>query len=58
MAVGAQEGSIRFRRFAEECIRIADGIESVDDKATLLTMAQEWIKLADRGHQMEAPQGA
>jgi hypothetical protein len=50
MAAGAQEGSIRFSRFAEECIHIADRIESVDDKAALLIMAQEWIRLADQGH--------
>jgi hypothetical protein len=58
MTAGAQEGSIRFKRFAEECIDIADRIESVDDKAALLIMAQEWIRLADQGHQMEEPQRA
>ena len=58
MAAGAQEGSIRFRRFAEECIHIADRIESVDDKAALLIMAQERIRLADQDTIMEQPQQA
>ncbi len=58
MIADPQQGSIRFRRFAEECIQIADRIESIEDKAALLVMAQEWILLADQGHKQEEPQRA
>jgi hypothetical protein len=37
-----------FRRFAEECRRLASDVVAVDDKAILLDMAQMWIRLADR----------
>jgi hypothetical protein len=39
-----------FRKFAEECLRLADRVESVEDKSVLLSMAQVWIRLADQGH--------
>jgi hypothetical protein len=50
MTDGSQDDSTQFRRFAEKCIRIADKVLSVEDKAALLVMAQEWILLAE--HQM------
>jgi len=42
--------AMKFRRFARDCIRIAEQIVSADDQAALLTMAQEWIRLADQEH--------
>ena len=42
--------SDKFRRFAEECLRLAERFQSVDDKAVLLSMAQVWIQLANQGH--------
>ena len=47
-----QDGSTKFRRYAEECLRLAEQLQSVDDKAALLTMAHAWIRLADQGHQV------
>jgi hypothetical protein len=43
-----------FRRFAEECRRLAGQVVAVDDKAILLDMAQVWIRLADREQEVEA----
>ena len=40
-----------FRRFAQECLRLAEHVQSLDDKAVLLSMAQAWIGLAGQGHQ-------
>jgi hypothetical protein len=41
---------IDFRKFAEDCIRLAKHVQSVEDKSVLLSMAQAWIRLADQGH--------
>jgi hypothetical protein len=43
-----------FRRFAEECRRLAGQVVAIDDKAILLDMAQVWIRLADRAREVEA----
>jgi hypothetical protein len=40
-------GSLDFQKFAEECLRLADQVQSVEDKSVLLAMAQAWIRLAD-----------
>jgi hypothetical protein len=47
-----QNDSEEFRRFARECMQLAEQVQSVHDKATLLRMAQVWIRLADQGHQV------
>jgi len=44
--------SEEFRQFARECIRLAEQVQSVGDKAVLFSMAQVWIRLADQGHQI------
>jgi hypothetical protein len=50
-----EDGGVRsFRRFAEECLRLASQLVAVDDRAILLDMAQVWIRLADRGQEIEA----
>jgi len=41
-----------FRKFAQECIRLADHVQTIDDKSVLLGMAQTWIRLADREHEI------
>jgi hypothetical protein len=43
----------QFRRFAQECLRLAEGVQSIADKAMLLNMAQAWIQLAGQGHQTD-----
>lgn len=37
-----------YKRRAAECIRMAEKIESRDDKAMLLQMAQTWLRLAEK----------
>jgi hypothetical protein len=41
-----------FRKFAEECLRLADQVQSVEDKSVLLSMAQAWIRIADQGQEV------
>jgi hypothetical protein len=43
-----QDDSNEFRRYAEACLRLADKVQSVEDKAELLSMAQAWVQLADQ----------
>jgi hypothetical protein len=47
-----QDDSNEFRRYADECLRLAEQVQSLDDKAALLTMAGAWVRLADQGHQV------
>jgi hypothetical protein len=47
-----QDDSNEFRRYAKECLRLAEQVQSVDDKAVLLTMAEAWVRLADQGHKV------
>jgi hypothetical protein len=45
---------IDFRRFADECLRLARQVEAIDDRAALLSMAQAWIRLADKEPHLQA----
>lgn len=36
-----------YRRYAAECVSMAQGRDSVSDKALLLQMATMWLKLAE-----------
>jgi hypothetical protein len=36
----------KYRRCAEECMRLADKTKNLQEQARLLEMAQEWFKLA------------
>jgi hypothetical protein len=40
-----------YRRYAAECLLIADGITDPENRITLLTMAQAWLKLARRAEE-------
>jgi hypothetical protein len=42
------DDSEKYRRYAGECCRLAAKFESVEDKATLLGLAQAWDQLADQ----------
>jgi hypothetical protein len=44
----SDDDSDKFRRFAGECLRLAERFQSVDDRAVLLSMAQLWMQLAAR----------
>jgi hypothetical protein len=39
---------IDFAHYAEECRRLTNTVEDIEDKSILLIMAQVWIRLADR----------
>ena len=43
---------VDFRKFAKECLRLADQVQSIEDKSVLLGMAQVWIRIADQGQQI------
>jgi hypothetical protein len=45
----------KYRRFAEDCMRLADKAKNLQDQASLLDMAQEWFKLAMKA---DAPEDA
>jgi hypothetical protein len=46
-----------YRRYAAECLWIADDITNPENKMLLLAMAQAWLKLAQRAEQdPSAPQ--
>jgi len=45
---------IDFRKFATECARLAVEVRAIDDKAVLLSMAEVWIRLADRAESINA----
>jgi hypothetical protein len=42
------DDSKKYRRYAEECRRLADQFQSAEDKATLLHLGQTWDQLADQ----------
>jgi hypothetical protein len=37
-----------YRRYAAECVRVAQQTDSPSDKALLLGMAEMWIRLAEQ----------
>ena len=47
----------KYRRFAEECMRLSDEAKSLKRKAMLLEMAQEWFRLAIEAETAEAGNG-
>ena len=54
---GGMERPIDFERFAAECARLAQAVESIEDKALLLRMAEVWIRLADKAERIHAVLG-
>jgi hypothetical protein len=52
-----RDDSNEFRRYAEACLRLADRVQSIEDKAELLSMAQAWVQLADRMGEDDDPTG-
>jgi hypothetical protein len=41
----------KYRRYAAECLLISDGVTDPQNRISLLTMAQAWLKLAQRAEQ-------
>jgi hypothetical protein len=42
------ETPIDFRKFAEQCVHLAEDVGTLEHKAQLLGMAEVWIRLADK----------
>jgi hypothetical protein len=47
-----------YRRYADQCVRVALDVANPGDKALLLQMAQRWRELADRAQKRRAPNGS
>jgi hypothetical protein len=47
----------KYRRFAEECMRLSDKAKNLQDQASLLAMAQEWFNLAIKADAAEGADG-
>ena len=48
------ETPIDFRKFAEDCVRLADEVETIEHKTRLLNMAEVWIRLADKAASVQS----
>jgi hypothetical protein len=44
----------QYRRYAAECIRVAQETVNPDDKALVLEMAQKWRELAEKAEREDA----
>jgi hypothetical protein len=42
-----------YRRYAAECVRVAQDTADPKDKALLLEMAQRWLELAERAQRLD-----
>ncbi len=45
-----------YRRYAAECIRVAQQTKNSSDKAMLLDMAQKWRALAEKAASEDGPE--
>jgi hypothetical protein len=47
----------RYRRYAAECIRVAEHTENSGDRLLLFQMAQTWQRLAESAEKSGSPTG-
>ena len=45
----------QYRRYAAECLQLANSRDDVREKAMLLQMAEQWRQLAERAEREERP---
>ena len=45
---------VDFKRFAEDCIRLAAVVTPIEDKAILLSMGETWLRLAEHAGSVQA----
>jgi hypothetical protein len=38
---------VDFKKFAEDCLRLAMSVQGTEDKAALLKMGEVWVRLAE-----------
>jgi hypothetical protein len=48
--------AVDYRRYAAECVRLAQQVADPDDKARLLDMAETFRELADKNGVRQSPQ--
>jgi hypothetical protein len=53
MSVSAASGPQEFRKFAEDCLQIAERVPDSDQRARLTVMAQAWRRLAEEADRFE-----
>ena len=53
MSVSSASGPQEFRRFAEDCLQIAEHVSGSDQRARLAAMAQAWRRLAEEAERFE-----
>ena len=47
-----------YRRYAAECVRIAQQTKNLSDKALLLGMAEAWLRLAEFAKEVARKEGS
>jgi hypothetical protein len=47
-----------YRRYAEECLRLGQTTDNLQTRATLLQMAQVWLRLAEQAEKASEPSAA
>jgi hypothetical protein len=48
----------RYRRYAAECARLSKHATSLRDKAFLLQLAENWVRMSERAEAREAIDGS
>jgi hypothetical protein len=52
----AKEKAAQFRKWAAECLEVAERMSLKDDKARMIAIAEHWLQLARRAEaETEAP---
>jgi hypothetical protein len=51
------QSAAEYRRYAAECLALADRLSDPDDKARLIAMAQAFLELANKQEKTDLPPG-
>jgi hypothetical protein len=46
--------SVDFKKFAEDCLRLAASVPRTEDKTALLKMSEVWVRLAEHAKVIQA----
>jgi hypothetical protein len=52
--MAAANQSVRYQNYARECLRLAQGASTPEEKTVLLQMAEAWLRLAHRAEHAAA----
>ncbi len=53
MSISSASGPQEFRRFADDCLQIAERVAESDQRSRMMVMAQAWRRLADEAEHFE-----